>query len=170
MTILSQHDRLIGDLARAYEIVGEPIAVVDVNQSLIFVNSAFEKMDGRSGEELAGRPFGDVFQTEIQPFTTSMVQDTPDQRWEGPAIGVRKNGHEYPAQLTLTCLQGQPDEVIGFVCVTRDLELRGRSSEAATLDRDDDASLAEIGRIISSSPELSDVLSLFATAVSRLVP
>jgi PAS domain S-box-containing protein len=157
-------------LARAYEIVGEPIAVVDVNQSLIFVNSAFEKMDGRSGEELAGRPFGDVFQTEIQPFTTSMVQDTPDQRWEGPAIGVRKNGHEYPAQLTLTCLQGQPDEVIGFVCVTRDLELRGRSSEAATLDRDDDASLAEIGRIISSSPELSDVLSLFATAVSRLVP
>ena len=168
MTIQNYVESRFPRLADAYEKLGDAVTIVDPNERLIFVNSAFEILYGYSREEILNRPLSQIVPQSRFEVTHAMVLSAPNERWEGDVTRVRKSGEEFPAHLTVTVLHDSRGDAVGRVAVVRDLtEVRQRE---ARIERDalEEAALGDIGRIITSSLNIHDVYERFSERVAEL--
>lgn len=109
------------------------ISIVDEAGEFVYVNEAFVRMYGYNDpDELIGRNFVQTrgeparFGQEILPALTQ------NGSWRGETIGQRKDGPEFPQEISMTSLEGA-----GFVCTDRDItdrrETEQRMQETARL-------------------------------------
>ena len=149
--------------ARAYESLGDAVTMSDPSDRLVFINSAGAELYGYDRNELVGRPLSTIFPAGAQFVGTATLQASPNEKWEGEVKRSRKSGEEFPAQLTVTLLRNEDDEVIGTAGIVRDLTEQHRLA-------DENAVIAEVGRIIGSTLDIDDVYERFASEVGKLIP
>ncbi|MCH8185954.1 MAG: PAS domain S-box protein [Chloroflexi bacterium] len=163
---MEEHFSIPTDLlpyARAYESLGDSVTISDPNDSLVFINSAGEELYGYARSELLGRPLSRILPAGAQFVGAEMLRSSPNEKWEGEVTRARKGGEEFPAQLTVTLLRNDDNVVIGTAGIVRDLTGTRRLA-------DDNAVLAEVGRIVGSSLDIDKTYERFAEEVRKLIP
>ena len=163
-------DYLLRNFGDSYGFLGDAVTVTDHENNFVYVNAACEKLYGYSKDELLCQPVSLIVPPGEIEITSYDIDLAPERKWEGEVFRIRKNGERFPASLILTLLHNEHGGDPLQVAIIRDLteqkegEERNRK-QAKILDL-----LAEISRVLDSSPEIEEAYGHFAQVVSRLIP
>jgi len=152
---------------------------VDITGNFTFFNDSLCRELGYSKEEMMGmsnRQYMDketaqeVYQAFNRVYTTGEPYYSYD--WEI----IRKDGIKRIHESFISLIRNPKGERIGFRGITRDITERKqaeedlrKSEEAARGLAQENACIAEIGRIISSTLKIEEVYELFAEEVQKLI-
>jgi PAS domain S-box-containing protein len=137
----------------------------------LYVNPASEAMTGYTREELLKMNFWDV----VHPDFQKLVKERAEARQRGEPVPSRyelktitKNGDERWVDLTSAIIdfEGKP-AVLG---TSFDITVRKAVEETAKRVAKENATMAEIGRIISSTLNIEEVYEGFAEEVRKIIP
>lgn len=105
-------------LSRALESIVECVSITDFQNKILFVNKAFCKCYGYTEEEIIGKNIGITRPDENQEFSSgNILADINNNGWTGELINVRKDGSEFPIELSASSVrdeQGNPVALIGI--------------------------------------------------------
>ncbi|MBU1099424.1 MAG: PAS domain S-box protein [Bacteroidetes bacterium] len=109
-------------LAKALTTVNECVCMTNLNDELIFVNTSFQKTYGYSEEELLGQTMSFV-RSDKNPIEV-IEQINPATRrggWNGVLWNKRKDGSEFPIQISTAVIKDDNKNIIAFVGVGQDI-------------------------------------------------
>ncbi len=112
--------------AAAMESSIDGIAVVDASGNVAYVNHSFQNLYGRTEEELVSSPWITLHAVEERNRLHTEVFSRLEEsgQWAGESIGLRKDGTQFPEEMSLTRLEDG-----SFVCVIRDVTERAHAAE-----------------------------------------
>jgi PAS domain S-box-containing protein len=111
----------------ALEAAFDGIAILDRGATFTFVNDSHARIYGFAGpDELLGRNWHVLYeQEELERLLAAALPELEaGRRWQGEAIGLRRDGSRFPQELTLVTIEGG-----GFICVVRDISMRRHAEE-----------------------------------------
>jgi diguanylate cyclase (GGDEF)-like protein/PAS domain S-box-containing protein len=103
------------------------VGILDERLEFTYANDSLARLFGYpSPEELHGRSLCDLYEPQEQVrFITSIIPLVEQRgRWRGEATGLRRDGVNFPQEISLTALSGG-----GMVCVVRDITERTYAEE-----------------------------------------
>jgi PAS domain S-box-containing protein len=115
--------------------------------SIVYVNSAFEKMTGWSREEVVGKS-PRLLQgpnTDLRIFDDLRETLQGKQTWEGQTPNYRKDGSEFWMEWSIVPLQNEHGEVFQYVAIQRDISAR-KEAEQSLHEAQDAKRVAESAR------------------------
>ncbi len=142
-------DTNIKIIKSAIENLSEAIVVTDVNGTIQFVNSAFEKLTGYSPEEAIGQN-PRILKSGKHPreFYKEMWDTILSGKiWHGELINKRKDGSLYWEEMTIVPVKDESGRVVNFVAVKHDVTERKKLEEKLQKEREFYRS------VIESSPD-----------------
>ncbi|MDD5286618.1 MAG: PAS domain S-box protein [Desulfuromonadaceae bacterium] len=110
-------------LMAAIEQVGEAIVMTDAQGNIQFVNPAFERMTGYSGEEAIGRnPRILKSGEQDEQFYRNLWESISGGiTWSGRMVNKRKDGTLYTAEMTISPVRDTLDQIVNYVAVEHDI-------------------------------------------------
>ncbi len=158
----------------------EAIYEVDLAGNFTFVNEAASRIFGFSKEELLGmnnRQYADqenakkLFKSFNHAYRTGEPSKVCDYEI------TRKDGTKRHIETSALVIKDSSGKPIGFRGIARDITDRKRSEEALLKSEEtarrlaqENAAVAEIGRIISSTLNIEEVYGRFADEVRKIIP
>ncbi len=119
-------------LATAVEAAAEAIIITDANETIEYVNPAFEHLTGYSEDEVVGRtPRSLKRANDVELAEYSKAWDRLKQgiAWTGSLTDHRRNGSPFAAEETIAPIRDNQGSLIGFVAVIRDITARRQAEE-----------------------------------------
>jgi PAS domain S-box-containing protein len=120
-------------LAQATASVSECISITDLEDHLIYVNSAFERTYGYKSDEVIGK----VISSLIRPVHNqsgkliAILTDTLNGAgWRGELINKRKDGDEFPVYLSTSAILDEKGRAVALMGIARDITEQKRAEEA----------------------------------------
>ena len=114
-------------LSRALESIGECVSITDLNNKIIFVNNAFCKTYGYNQEELMGQDISIVRSPEIADnLVKKILSDTILGSWNGELINVKKDGSEFPVDLSTASIKDENGNSIALIGISVDVTGRNK--------------------------------------------
>jgi PAS domain S-box-containing protein len=168
-------------LSRAMESIGECVSITDFQNKIIFVNNAFCRTYGYSEEEIIGKDISIIRAPVSKTYSSEeILSDTILGGWTGELINIKKDGSEFPIELSTSHIKdenGNPVALIGIaVDITErkkvQMELINAKEKAEESDRLKSAFLANMshelrtplnaiigfsGLVIDSGPDTNTV-------------
>jgi PAS domain S-box-containing protein len=119
----------INMLAQAIENSADSIAITNNDYIIIFVNDSFCKVYGFEKEEVIGKPISVLTSKNNLPEVSHSLYSTLDRKeaWTGEVLNKRKDGNDFPVQLSLAPVIDDKGELIAIVGVLRDITEQRRS-------------------------------------------
>jgi|WetSurMetagenome_2_1015567.scaffolds.fasta_scaffold02248_8 PAS domain S-box-containing protein len=112
-------------LSRALESIGECVSITDTKNKILFVNNAFCRTYGYSEEEIIGRDISIVRSSHNHEYPAEKIlSDTIDGRWIGELINVRKDGSEFPIELSTSHIKDEKGNSIALIGIAVDITER----------------------------------------------
>ena len=167
---LQLHDGGLDPYFHALESIGEGANIITPDNQTRYVNGACATMYGYAKDELIGQPVTIFIPPGEVLIDDEAILSTPDEKWEGDVVRLKKGGEKIFVHLTMTLITNNNEEVVGLVVIHRDTTERKRAEDDARRLSRENQVMAEIGRIISSSLDIDRVYQQFAKQVSRLIP
>lgn len=118
------HGRML-TLSRALESIGECVSITDFQNKLIFVNNAFCRCYGYTEEEVIGKDIS-ILRTkgnEDLPFE-KIISDTMNSGWTGELMNVRKDGSEFPIELSTSNVKDEKGNPVALIGIAVDITER----------------------------------------------
>ena len=118
--------------ANLLKTIGQAVVATDLTGSIVYWNTAAEKMYGWKAEEVTGRKLADVQATdqskeEANEIITELMKDNV---WTGDFSVQRKDGKEFRVFAVGSAIKDQNGKVTGIISVTTDIsELRKYEKE-----------------------------------------
>lgn len=109
-------------LSAAVEQSSEGVAVVDMDEELLFVNRAFAELHGYSPEELTGEDLS-VFHTRDQMKTVRKATKQLKTKGEfsGEVWHARRDGSAFPGLMHNSLLRDEDGEPVGMIMALKDI-------------------------------------------------
>jgi len=119
-------------LAHAVRNSDDCIAITDKDYKIIFVNDSFCKVYGFEEEEIIGQTIAVIISMNNLPEVGNGLYSSMEKKetWTGEVISKRKDGNDFPVQLSLAPLLDDKGELIAIVGVLRDITERKYTEEA----------------------------------------
>jgi len=112
-------------LAHALRSISEIVAVCDLNNRVIFVNTAFVKSYGYTPDEIIGKPLNIVRSQKNPPDIIARINDTLSRGpWQGEILGRAKDGREFPLNLSTSIVRDDSGTAIALLFVSSDITER----------------------------------------------
>src|SRR3989339_2015980 len=110
-------------LMAAIEQVGEGIFVTDAQGTIQFVNPAFKRMTGYSGEEAVGQNLRTLESGEQDELLYRNLWETVSggKTWSGRMGNKRKDGTLYTEETTISPVRDALGQIVNYVGVGRDI-------------------------------------------------
>jgi PAS domain S-box-containing protein len=110
-------------LMAAIEQIGEAIVITDAQGNIQFVNPAFERMTGYSGEEAIGRNSHFLKSGEQDELFYRNLWSTISggSSWSGRLVNKRKDGKLYTEEATISPVRDPLGQIVNYVAVKRDI-------------------------------------------------
>ena len=156
------------DPAAVIEAAAESILITTADldapgPSIVYANSAFERMTGWSRTEILGQS-PRVLQgpkTDLRIFADLREKIQSGTMWEGRTVNYRKDGSEFWMEWSIVPLKNERGGVCQYVAVQRDvssrIEAERRLQEAQAAERLADRARANLARYFS--PKLVETLA-----------
>jgi len=119
-------------LATAVEAAAEAIIITDANETIEYVNPAFEHLTGYSEDEVVGRTPRSLKRAkdkELAEYTKAWDRLKQGIAWSGSLTDHRRNGAPFAAEETIAPIRDNQGSLIGFVAVIRDITARRQAEE-----------------------------------------
>ncbi|HEX2122482.1 MAG TPA: PAS domain S-box protein, partial [Thermoanaerobaculia bacterium] len=102
------------------------IGILDQRLEFTYVNDSLARLFGYQTQELLGKSLCDLYEPHEQVrFITSIVPMVHERgRWRGEATGLRRDGVNFPQEISLTAIADE-----SMVCVVRDITERTYAEE-----------------------------------------
>jgi diguanylate cyclase (GGDEF)-like protein/PAS domain S-box-containing protein len=120
-------EELLRKQSAAMQASMDGIGILDERLDFTYVNDALARLFGFSeAHEVIGKNLCDLYEPpeQVRFVTIIMPQVLQRGRWRGEAAGHRRDGAQFPQEISLTSLDGG-----GFVCVVRDITERTYAEE-----------------------------------------
>ena len=110
-------------LMAAIEQVGEGIFVTDAQGTIQFVNPAFKRMTGYSGEEAVGQNLRILKSGEQDELLYRNLWETISggKTWSGQMVNKRKDGTLYTEETTISPVRDALGQIVNYMGVGRDI-------------------------------------------------
>lgn len=123
---ITAHKRAKAERSRmmaAIEQVGEGIFVTDAQGTIQFVNPAFKRMTGYSGEEAVGQNLRILKSGEQDELFYRNLWETISggKTWSGRMVNKRKDGTLYTEETTISPVRDALGQIVNYVAVGRDI-------------------------------------------------
>jgi len=145
---------------------------VDLSGNFTFANEAQCRNLGYTRQELIGmnnRQCADETNARKLYQTFNGVYRTGEPVKVLDVDVIRKDGTKAVNEISVSLMRGPEGKPIGFRGVTRDVAERKRADEAVKRLSQENAVMAEIGRVISSTLNIEEVYERFAEEVRKLI-
>ncbi len=125
ITKIKRSQEKIQTLSRAMESIWECVSITDLNNKIIFINNAFCKTYGYEKEELIGQDIGILrsFKT-ADNLSERILSDTILGGWKGELVNVKKNGSEFPVELSTSLIKDDKGNAFALIGVAVDITER----------------------------------------------
>ena len=132
---LSQEKMLT--LSLALESVGECVSITDNSNKIIFVNNAFCKTYGYSQGELIGNDIAMLrsFKNKSEAIL-NVLSETIHGGWNGELINVRKDGSEFPIELSTSPIKDENGNIIALIGIAIDITERKKVLQELVLAKE----------------------------------
>jgi len=118
-------------LAQALRCMEECVSVTDVNDRILFVNSAFLRTYGYEEHDLLGRHISMVRgNPRLEGGVEQILTGTIEGGWRGELWNRKKDGTEFPILLSTAVVRDENGAPMAFIGVARDLTAK-RQAESA---------------------------------------
>ncbi|POA98604.1 GGDEF domain-containing protein [Chromobacterium sinusclupearum] len=126
--VMDISDRLLADTnlrlaAKVFENSAEGILILDASARIIAVNDAFTRITGYTEDEALGKP-SRIFHLGEREREAMREALAGSGHWQGEMQDRRKNGEWYPAELSISALRDEDDELCNYVAVFSDITQR----------------------------------------------
>jgi PAS domain S-box-containing protein len=117
-------------LSRALESIGECVSITDYQNNIIFVNSAFCKTYGYREDELIGKNIKILrSHNDIISITDRVLGSTIDGGWTGELINIKKDGTEFPIELSTSNIKDEKGNPIALIGIAVDITERKKAQK-----------------------------------------
>jgi PAS domain S-box-containing protein len=121
-------------LAHTLKSVAECVSITDLNDIVLFVNSAFLKTYGYTENEILGKNIKVVRSPTNAPETTrGILAATLEGGWNGELMNRTKDGREFPVLLSTSFVRDERGQDIALVGIATDITERKRVEEELNL-------------------------------------
>ncbi len=112
-------------LADSLRAINDCVTITDINNNLLFVNQSLLNTYNYSREELIGKHIC-ILGSEKNPAGINEViaEESIRNGWKGELINTRKDGTEFPIQLSTTCIFNKERKPVGLIGVSSDITQR----------------------------------------------
>jgi len=155
------------------------ICVIGIDYRFKYVNEKLVEIQGYSREELIGTDFRNY----LDEASKDLLANREDQRKRGVKASpyfeltiLRKNGEISNAEISARSIKDSKGNV-NIIVILKDITERKRTEEALRRSEEtarrlvqENATMAEIGRIISSTLNIEEVYERFAEEARKLIP
>jgi PAS domain S-box-containing protein len=118
------NERMI-TLSKALESIGECVTITDLENKIIFVNSAFCRVYGYSEDEIIGKNVSILRDNEnIDLALEKILSDTILNNWNGELVNVRKDGEKFPIELSTSHISDEKGNPVALIGVAVDITER----------------------------------------------
>lgn len=155
ITVRKQSEEQIKMLAHTLRSVSECVSITDMEDKIIFVNDAFCRTYGYDASELVGRHVGMLRSPNTDLHISSTILPRTSQGgWHGILLNRRKNGEEFPVELSTSIIHDERGASIALVGVAQDITERRKAEEHVNM-------LAHALRSISDCVSVTDLEDRF---------
>lgn len=131
-------------LADALRSIDECVSITDMNDNLIFVNEAFQRVYGYTSQELVGKHIGIV----RSPLTDDSVYreihpSTLRGGWRGELFNRKKDGTDFPIFLSTSVVRDDRGIPVALIGVASDITERKKAEQALRESEEKFRSVAE---------------------------
>ena len=134
-------------------------------------NRGAQRVYGYSEEEVVGRSISLLVPPdrpdELREILETIKRGDLVDHFE--TVRIRKDGGLIDISLTVSPLKNSAGDIIGASTIARDITRRKRAEEEQQRLAEENATISEIGRIISSSLDIGEVYEGFAKEMNKLV-
>jgi hypothetical protein len=117
-------------LSRALESIGECVSITDCNNKIIFINKAFCTTYGYDPEELIGKDVAVVRSPGAYgDLGKKIISDTLNGGWTGVLNNIRKDGSEFPIELSTSPIKDEYGNLFAMIGIAVDITERQRAHE-----------------------------------------
>ena len=111
-------------LALALKTTRDCIIIYDPEEKILFANDAVKEVFGYDNEEIIGKRFTDFFLKNIQhEELTGIIYGSFIRGWKGELTQIDKNGHEFPATVSLSPAYGGKGDPLAVLVTIRDITM-----------------------------------------------
>lgn len=112
-------------LSRALESIGECVSITDHKNNLIYVNNAFCNTYGYTESEIIGKNIAIIRPPENNEQPASKIlADTIHGGWIGELINIKKDGSEFPIELSTSHIKDENGNSIALIGIAVDITER----------------------------------------------
>ncbi len=154
ITERNQAEERIRMLAHTITNMNESVRITDLENNIIFVNTAFVKSYGYEREELIGKSISKVRLRGPGLTDQEIIRATLAGGWQGELTNRRKNGEEFPIRISTTALYDRQNTPVALVGISQDITEEKRLQhelEEVTRQRTED--LRAFGASVQSAQE-----------------
>ncbi len=145
----------------ALEAAADMIVITDRGGTIEYANQAFSVQTGYSKEEVVGLNPRILKSDRQDPAYYAELWDTiaAGRVWNGTLVNRRKDGSEYPEEMTITPVPGTDGEIARFIAIKRDISQRIRADKERALRRRLDARNRELHRVNEAKSQFLSTVS-----------
>jgi PAS domain S-box-containing protein len=167
ITERKRSQKQINMMGHALKSVAEIVSMCDLNNRVIFVNSAFVRTYGYAPDEIVGKPLNIIRSQKNPPELISRINNTLKQGgWQGELLGRSKDGREFPVYLSTSVVRDDTGNAIAILYVSSDITERKALENALKNSERDYKGLFENAHdaIIIYRPEDETILDINKSA------
>ena len=128
ITLQKKSEETISMLAHAIRSISECVSITDMNDQIIFVNTAFLKTYQYEEHELLGKSITMVRSPNNSPaIVMEILPATMHGGWHGEIMNQRKDGSEFPVFVSSTVIHNENNEPLALIGVTTDISERKKA-------------------------------------------
>ena len=149
---------------QTFNSINDVVNIADMNDNLLFVNPAFCKTYGYSEEELLGKHSSIVWsENNPKKMVDEILPATLDGGWKGELYNKKKDGTDFPIQLSTAVIKNDSGVPIALVGVCRDIT---KEKESELLKN----SLYKISQSVNQSADMDSFYKRIHEIVKELMP
>lgn len=128
ITERKQAEKTVSMLAHAVRSVSECVSITDMSDHIIFINKSFLDTYQYEEHELIGKPISIVrSESNSQKKVKEILPATLNGGWHGELMNIRKDGTEFPVNVSTSLIHDENGNPLALIGVTTDITDRKKA-------------------------------------------